>query len=63
MIGVFIGNGDEPGENGGLLIGNGADGGPGQDGGRGGLLFGTGAAAATAIPAKPPETAEGRPFR
>ena len=33
---VFVSNGDEPGENGGLLIGNGADGGPGQDGGRGG---------------------------
>jgi hypothetical protein len=42
VIGVFISNGDEPGENGGLLIGNGADGGPGQDGGRGGLLFGNG---------------------
>ena len=42
FIGVFIGNGDEPGENGGLLIGNGADGGPGQNGGRGGLLFGNG---------------------
>ena len=42
LIGVFIGNGDEPGENGGLLIGNGADGAPGQDGGRGGLLFGNG---------------------
>lgn len=33
FIGVFIANGDEPGENGGLLIGNGADGGPGQNGG------------------------------
>ena len=42
LIGVFIGNGDEPGENGGLLIGNGAPGAPGQDGGRGGLLFGNG---------------------
>jgi hypothetical protein len=42
LIAVFISNGDEPGENGGLLIGNGADGGPGQDGGRGGLLFGNG---------------------
>jgi hypothetical protein len=36
--------GDEPGENGGLLFGNGADGGPGQNGGRGGLLFGNGGA-------------------
>jgi hypothetical protein len=42
LIAVFISNGDEPGENGGLLIGNGADGGPGQNGGRGGLLFGNG---------------------
>ena len=39
LISAFISNGDEPGENGGLLIGNGADGGPGQNGGRGGLLF------------------------
>jgi hypothetical protein len=31
LIGVFISNGDEPGENGGLLTGNGANGGPGQD--------------------------------
>ncbi|KXW71600.1 hypothetical protein MPHL43070_15815, partial [Mycolicibacterium phlei DSM 43070] len=42
VVAVFISNGDEPGENGGLLIGNGADGGPGQAGGRGGLLFGNG---------------------
>jgi hypothetical protein len=41
-VAVFVSNGDEPGENGGLLIGNGADGGPGQDGGRGGLLMGKG---------------------
>ncbi|WP_142392527.1 hypothetical protein [Mycobacterium sp. 3519A] len=42
VVGIFISNGDEPGENGGLLIGNGADGGPGQNGGHGGLLFGNG---------------------
>ena len=42
LVAVFISNGDEPGENGGLLIGNGAPGAPGQDGGRGGLLFGNG---------------------
>lgn len=42
LVSVFVGNGDEPGENGGLLIGNGAPGAPGQDGGRGGLLFGNG---------------------
>jgi hypothetical protein len=42
FIRIFVSNGDEPGENGGLLIGNGADGGPGQNGGRGGLLFGNG---------------------
>ncbi|MCV7130816.1 hypothetical protein [Mycolicibacterium vanbaalenii] len=42
LFSLLIGNGDEPGENGGWLIGNGADGGPGQDGGRGGLLFGNG---------------------
>jgi len=42
LVAVFISNGDEPGENGELLIGNGADGGPGQNGGRGGLLFGNG---------------------
>jgi hypothetical protein len=40
--GLLIGNGVLPGQNGGLLSGNGADGGPGQDGGRGGLLFGNG---------------------
>ena len=32
-VAVFIGNGDEPGENGGLLVGNGADGGRGGEGG------------------------------
>ena len=41
LISVFIGNGG-PGQNGGLLIGNGGDGGPGQNGGNGGLLFGNG---------------------
>jgi hypothetical protein len=40
--GLLIGDGVLPGQNGGWLIGNGADGGPGQDGGRGGLLFGNG---------------------
>jgi PGRS repeats len=40
--GLLVGDGVLPGQNGGLLIGNGADGGPGQDGGRGGLLFGNG---------------------
>ena len=50
VIGVFISNGDEPGENGGLLIGNGADGGPGQDGGRGGLLFGNGGRGGDGLP-------------
>lgn len=44
FIKIFVSNGDEPGENGGLLIGNGADGGPGQNGGRGGLLMGNGGA-------------------
>ena len=47
---VFVSNGDEPGENGGLLIGNGADGGPGQDGGNGGLLFGNGGRAVMELP-------------
>ncbi|HJT95407.1 MAG TPA: PE family protein, partial [Mycobacterium sp.] len=42
VVAIFISNGDEPGENAGLLIGNGADGGFNQDGGRGGLLFGNG---------------------
>ncbi|MGV0599972.1 hypothetical protein ABQE42_10025, partial [Mycolicibacterium pulveris] len=38
FISFFISDGDEPGENAGLLIGNGADGvAPGQAGGRGGL--------------------------
>ncbi|ORA53494.1 hypothetical protein BST22_10165, partial [Mycolicibacterium chubuense] len=41
-IAFFISDGDEPGENGGLLIGNGAAGAPGQKGGNGGLLFGNG---------------------
>jgi hypothetical protein len=40
--GLLIGDGVLPGQNGGWLIGNGADGGGGQDGGRGGLLFGKG---------------------
>lgn len=40
--GWLIGNGIEPGQNGGLLIGNGADGGPGQKGGNGGFLLGNG---------------------
>jgi len=42
FVGIFIGDGVEPGQNAGLLIGNGADGGPGQNGGRGGLLWGNG---------------------
>ncbi|CAN7590651.1 PGRS repeat-containing protein [Mycolicibacterium frederiksbergense] len=42
FIALFISNGDEPGENGGWLIGNGAAGGAGQNGGRGGLLWGNG---------------------
>jgi hypothetical protein len=42
FISFFISNGDEPGENGGWLIGNGAAGAAGQDGGRGGLLWGNG---------------------
>jgi hypothetical protein len=37
-IGIFISNGDGPGENGGFLIGNGAPGSAGQDGGNGGLI-------------------------
>ncbi|MGE4363307.1 MAG: PGRS repeat-containing protein, partial [Mycolicibacterium sp.] len=49
VIGIFIGNGDEPGENGGLLFGNGADGAPGQNGGRGGLLFGNGGRGGDAV--------------
>ncbi|WP_412178119.1 PGRS repeat-containing protein, partial [Mycolicibacterium elephantis] len=40
--GLLIGDGVLPGQNGGLLIGNGADGGPGQAGGHGGMLFGNG---------------------
>ena len=35
--GLLIGDGVLPGQDGGWLIGNGADGGPGQDGGNGGL--------------------------
>lgn len=42
LVGIFVSNGDAPGKNGGLLIGNGADGAAGQNGGRGGLLFGNG---------------------
>ena len=49
VIGVFISNGDEPGENGGLFVGNGADGAPGQNGGNGGLLFGNGGKGGDAI--------------
>jgi len=49
LVAVFISNGDEPGENGGLLFGNGGRGGyglPGQQGGDGGNagLFGAGGA-------------------
>src|SRR5262249_10899386 len=40
--GLLIGDGVLPGQNGGLLIGNGADGGAGQKGGNGGLLYGNG---------------------
>lgn len=39
---MMIGNGKTPGQNGGWLIGNGADGADGQNGGNGGLLFGNG---------------------
>jgi hypothetical protein len=42
VAGIFVNNGDEPGENGGLFFGNGADGADGQDGGRAGLFFGRG---------------------
>jgi hypothetical protein len=41
VFGIFVSNG-APGQNAGLLIGNGGDGLPGQDGGNGGLLFGNG---------------------
>jgi hypothetical protein len=44
-IGVFVSNGDEPGENGGLLIGNGANGAPGQNGGRAACCSATAATA------------------
>ena len=40
--GLLIGDGVLPGQNGGFLIGNGANGGPGQNGGNGGVLFGNG---------------------
>jgi hypothetical protein len=48
-IGIFITNGDEPGENGGFLIGSGAPGSAGQDGGNGGLI-GNGGAAGSGFP-------------
>ncbi len=51
LISLYISNGDEPGENGGWLIGNGADGGPGQNGGNGGLLFGNGGRGGDAVAA------------
>jgi hypothetical protein len=41
FIRLFIGDGG-PGQNGGLLIGNGGDGLPGQNGGNGGFLIGDG---------------------
>ena len=41
VFGIFVSNGG-PGQNAGLLIGDGGDGLPGQDGGNGGLLFGNG---------------------
>jgi hypothetical protein len=41
VFAVFVSNGG-PGQNGGLLIGNGGDGLPGAAGGNGGLLFGNG---------------------
>src|ERR1700742_4488086 len=40
--GLLVGDGVLPGQNGGLLIGNGADGAAGQKGGDGGLLYGNG---------------------
>ncbi|HKP41659.1 MAG TPA: hypothetical protein VJV41_11770, partial [Mycobacterium sp.] len=40
----FVSDGAEPGENAGLLWGNGAAGAPGQAGGNGGLFFGNGGA-------------------
>src|SRR6185312_11334651 len=42
LVAIFISNGTPEHPDAGLLIGNGADGGPGQDGGNGGLLFGNG---------------------
>src|SRR4051794_24597624 len=42
LIAVFVSNGTPEHPNAGLLIGNGADGAPGQDGGNGGMLFGNG---------------------
>ncbi len=47
--GLLIGDGVLPGQDGGWLIGNGADGGPGQDGGNGGLLIGDGGNGGTGI--------------
>src|SRR5258705_2765807 len=40
--GLLIGDGVLPGQDGGILIGNGADGGEGQDGGDGGIFYGNG---------------------
>ena len=40
--GLLIGDGVLPGQDGGLLIGNGADGAEGQDGGDGGIFYGNG---------------------
>ena len=40
--GLLIGDGVLPGQDGGLLIGNGADGAEGQDGGDGGVFYGNG---------------------
>ena len=48
VVSALISNGDEPGENGGLLIGTGAPGAAGQDGGNGGLLLGNGGAGGAA---------------
>ncbi|WP_194163549.1 hypothetical protein [Mycolicibacterium sp. P1-5] len=48
VVRIFIGDGG-PGQNAGLLVGNGGDGLPGQDGGRGGLLFGNGGNGGTGV--------------
>ncbi|WP_338396427.1 PGRS repeat-containing protein, partial [Mycolicibacterium phlei] len=48
LVHALISNGDEPGENGGLLIGSGAAGAPGESGGNGGLLLGNGGAGGAA---------------